>query len=410
MRSAFGLIAVVCLCSLVLVVGCQEKTSSPPPAVPSLGAGPAPTTPVSNTTAQAAPDPEEQFQRQYEVAAVVDGFLQAVRKQEWAKAAKFFSTEFRKIHQKELLDGRLLHYDPHAGKTVQSILHYPGACVERVTIRGDRAWAEIRAGCSPWSQAGIMALELMREDGEWKLLRFPSPSETRDVLRAGYDGEAAGRWFKGMLSDGEFTEEEQAEIAEVLDRYYAAVVQMQWHVEGRPLAPPMYRPATMDWLREIAQRVKDAESKFSVASVVFWPKPSEDVVCVGEALAKQAIRQIYEDLAAAKDKYPELAKFNEENVRLSESKLSYHPSPPQGTQKITKPEILISIRMPNVGESQVSFNNRIFLPRQKLGATRFLSVDDKQLTEFVKETIEANIEPLIRFEKLLGGEAVYDNW
>ncbi len=28
----------------------------------------------------------------------------------------------------------------------------------------------------------------------------------------------------------------------------------------------------------------------------------------------------------------------------------------------------------------------------------------------VKETIEKNIEPLIRFEKLLSGEAVYDHW
>ncbi len=50
------------------------------------------------------------------------------------------------------------------------------------------------------------------------------------------------------------------------------------------------------------------------------------------------------------------------------------------------------------------------LPRQELAVTRFLSVNDKQLAELVKETIEKNIEPLIRFEKLLGGEPVYDDW
>ena len=81
--------------------------------------------------------------------------MQAVRKQEWAIVANFFSTEFRKTHEKELLDGSLLSYDPHAGKSTEAMLHFPGACVERVTIRGDRAWAEVRAGCGPWSQAGL---------------------------------------------------------------------------------------------------------------------------------------------------------------------------------------------------------------------------------------------------------------
>jgi len=393
-----------------LVAGCQEKTSSPYPAVPSLGAGPAPTTPVSKTTAQAAPDPDERFQRQHEVAVVVDSFLQAVQREDWAKAAKFVSTEFRRTHEKELLDGSLLHYDPHAGKTVQSILHYPGACVGRVAIRGDRAWAEVQAGCSPWSQAGMTALELVRKDDQWKLLRFPSPRGTIDVLMAGYDGEAAGRWFKSMLSDGEFTEEEQAEIRQVLDAYYAVVVQMQSNVEGRPLPPPDYRPATIDWLREIAQRVKDAESKFSVANVAFWPKPSEDVVCIGEALAKQAIRQIYEDLAAAKDKYPELGKFDEEHVSFSEGELRYDPglSPQQGYDGY-RFLISVSICTPHLGPAKTS-PRRIILPRQKLAVYRHAMVSDSQLTELVKETIEKNLEPLIRFEKLLGGEPVYDNW
>jgi len=53
---------------------------------------------------------------------------------------------------------------------------------------------------------------------------------------------------------------------------------------------------------------------------------------------------------------------------------------------------------------------RIFFPHQKLRAYRRAAVTDKQLAEFVKETIEKNLEPLIRFEKLLGGEPVYDNW
>ena len=84
MRSVFGQIGVVCLCGLVSVVGCQEKTPSPPPAVTPLGDRAAPSPPVSKTAAQPAPNPEERFQRQYEVAVVVDGFMQAVRKQDWA--------------------------------------------------------------------------------------------------------------------------------------------------------------------------------------------------------------------------------------------------------------------------------------------------------------------------------------
>jgi len=212
-----------------------------------------------------------------------------------------------------------------------------------------------------------------------------------------------------MLSDGEFTEEEQAEIAEVLDSYYAVVVQMQRQVEGRPLPLPMYRPATMEWLTKRATRLEEARPGFKVASIAFWPEPDENISTVAQALAEQAIRQIYEDLAAAKDKYPELAKFDEENVRVSENKLSYHPSPPQGTQKITKPYILVSIGMPSLGISQVLFNNLIW-PRQKRAAYRLAAVADQQLAEFVKQTVEKNIEPLIRFEKLLGGEAVYDYW
>jgi len=157
MKSAFGLIAVFCLCGL-MVVGCRRISlagSSIPP-LPAARAAPSP--PVSKTAAQAAPKPEEQFQRQYEVAVVVDGFMQAVQKEDWAKVANFFSTEFQRTHEKELLDGSLLSYDPHAGKSTEAMLHVPGACVERVTIRGDRAWAEVRTGCSPWSsQAGIMA-------------------------------------------------------------------------------------------------------------------------------------------------------------------------------------------------------------------------------------------------------------
>jgi len=50
------------------------------------------------------------------------------------------------------------------------------------------------------------------------------------------------------------------------------------------------------------------------------------------------------------------------------------------------------------------------LPRQKLAVYRYAWVTDEQLAEFVKETIEKNIEPLIRFEEILGGEAVYSNW
>ena len=396
------------MCLSLLATGCGEKAPSPPPAVTQLGVRAAPSPPVSKAAAQLAPNPDERFQRQHEVAVVVDGFLQAVQKEDWAEVANFFSTKFRKTHEKELLDGSLLSYDPHAGKSTEAMLHVPGACVERVTIRGDRAWAQVRAGCSPWSQTGIMALELTREEGEWKLLRFPSPSGTLDVLRADYDGEAAGRWFKGMLSDGEFTEEEQAEIGQVLDAYYAVVVQMQSNVEGRPLPPPDYRPATMEQLIGIYGRLK-TRPDLTVHSITFWRKPSEDVVCVSEALAKQALRQIYEDLAAAKDKYPELAKFDEENVRVSEDGLSYAPNPTKGHEKVAAPNLGASIRAPYLGVSQ-TIQWRIFLPRQKLAVYRYAWVTDEQLAEFVKETIEKNIEPLIRFEEILGGEAVYSNW
>jgi len=243
-------------------------------------------------------------------------------------------------------------------------------------------------------------------------LGAPSPSDTRDVLRAGYDGEAAGYWFKSMLSDGEFTEEEQAEIAKVLDRYYAVVVQMQSKIEERHLPLPTYRPATIQWLREFAGQTKDEWSGFKIVSISFWPEPDEDISTVAQALAEQAIRQIYKDLAAAKDKYPELAKFDEEHVRLKQDQLGYDPdlAPPRGYgESQYRFLISVSICTPDFGPAKTSAW-RILFPHQKLGAYRHTVVTDEQLAEFVKETIEKNIEPLIRFEKLLGGEAVYDHW
>lgn len=411
MRTVFGLVSVPCLSLVVLVAGCR---SAPPASGPvaSVDAGKAALkTAAAHASSQTTPapiQPHEELQRQYEVAVVVNNLMQALRKEDWTKAVAFFCADFRQAHQKELLDGNLLRYDPHIGKSSQSILHYPGACVRRVAIRGERAWAEIQAGCGPWGQVGITALELVREQGQWKLLRFPPSSEALDALRAGYDGESAGQWFKGMLSDGDFSQEEQAEIAEVLDAYYAMVVQLESEVEGRPLPRRKFVPATMHELKKVAESLK-ARPDLNIARITFWCEPRENVAPVSQALVEQAIQHIYEGLAAVRDEYPELAKFDEEHVKISDSGLSYAPNPPKWHQK-NLATVMVSIRAPYLGGSQAAFPRRIFLPRQKLAVSGSPARTDKPLEKLVTQTIEKNIEPLIRFEKVLGGEAVRDNW
>ncbi len=407
MKSAFGLIAVVCL--LVLVVGCRRTSRVVSPAPPTPTARAAPSPPVSRSAATTTPDAEEQEALRRGAADVAQSFLDVLQAENWAKAIEFFCADFRKAHRQELLDGSLLQKG--RGKQSSVSVFFAGQAGEYATMRGERAWVGVSASSGGrHSKIGLATLELVREDGEWKVLRYPPSYDVSYARRAGYDGEAAGRWFRGMLSDGEFTEEEQAEIAQVLDRYYAVVVQMESQAEGRPLPPPMYRPATMEWLTKRATHLEEARPGFKLASIAFWPEPDEDITTVAQALAEQAIRQVHKDLAAIKDEYPELADFGQENVNFSDTSLFYAPNPSEPGQKGSVPTISVSIGTPYLGVTQATFPQRIFLPRQKLAVGRHAWVTDEQLAKCVKETIEKNVVPLIRFEKILGGEPVYDNW
>ena len=402
MKSVFGLIGVVCLCGLV-VVGCRRTSLAGSSTSALSAARAAPSPPVART----APDSEEQEVLPREVIDVAQAFVDALAEDDWATAAGFFCADFYKAHREELLDGTLLGRKYDIGKGVCRIFN--NEKVTRATIRGDRAWAIAQTrGMGPLRQGHFSALELIREEGGWKLLRFPPAPYAYCAATAGHSGSSAGYWFKSMLSDGEFSPQEQAEIAEVLDRYYAIVVQMQSKIEERHLPSPDYHSATMQQLTEVYERLK-ARPELEIRSITFWPKPSEDVVCVGEALAEQAVRQIYEDLAAAKDKYPELAKFDEKHVTLTEGGLSYFPNPPIPHQK-NGPTVMVYIDRPYLGVSQAMFPRRIFLPRQKLAVSRQPGSTDEPIHNFARQTIEKNIEPLIRVEKLLGGEPSYDEW
>jgi len=396
---------------LLLTVGGSWRASAPDSTPLSL-------TQTAQPEPKAASGDDRDFQHQGQVASVVNDFIRAVQKKEWARAAEFFSADFRRAHQKELLDGSLLGFDPHVGKSTQSILQSPGPWVDRVAIRGERAWALLDTGGDPWSQRGLMALELVREGGQWKVLCFPPSEGAIDALRAGHDGEAAGRWFWTMLSDGDFSREEQARMAEVLGAYYGmAVVKGSW-VEGRKpslllrfrqlMSAEVHR-ATMEELTRIAEELK-AWSGLKMVKVEFWREPDNDVVAVAQALADQAIRRIYQDIEAAKGEFPELALFDGGHVRLQEGGLFYAPTPPVPRQMGSKPTVGVWIRPPQLRVSQVTFPLRIILPRQKLAVVRHVSVDDQRLGGLVEQIIERNLGPLESFEKILGGEPVLDHW
>jgi hypothetical protein len=365
----------------------------------------------------------EESESKREVALVVRGFMQALQQQDWTKAAGFFCADFRQGHEKELLDGSLLAYDPHAGVTIQAILNSPNAKAGGVEIRGSYAWAGVQSesGGESWPQiwrlpayrlrTGIWlaTLELVREGDQWKLLRFPPSEAAMNAIGAGSSGKIAGAWFKSMLSDGDFSQREQAEMADVLGAYYAMVVETEFQGKEHTSLLREFLDATMDELLEVAEKVK-ARPDLRLVSVTFWRQPVADAPLVSETLAEDALSRIFHDLAAAKDRFPELAQFDAEHARIWGGSLFYAPVAPAYHEKVSKPTIGVFITAPYLGVTQMASPQRIFLPAQGLAVARVLLVDDPELAEFVKRTIEENLAALESFERVLGSEPVADNW
>jgi len=117
---------------------------------------------------------------------------------------------------------------------------------------------------------------------------------------------------------------------------------------------------------------------------------------------------VYEDLAAKKQEFPELAEFGEGHVALGDGERSYAPNRPQGRAKVSRPTIAVGVRPPQLVPGQVVHLVGLFLPRQEREVSPWIIVDDARLHDFVKQTIAKDTAPLVRFERVLGGEPLRD--
>ncbi len=215
--------------------------------------------------------------------------------------------------------------------------------------------------------------------------------------------ETPGRRLETMFSDGEFSPQEQAEIANILEGCYCLVV--QWETEpGRPLRVQFVAP-TLEALQQFVGRWGGHHRDDKIAQIYLWHEPSEDVQVVSQALVRQVVRQIGEDLAAVRDKFHELAELYERPYRLRADRLWYGGRP---KAEDFRPSLAVFIQSPALGDNAPPPYGpwRTLLPRQNLQVSGWVVVSDEQLAELVTKTVEKNLEPLLRCERLMGGEPV----
>jgi hypothetical protein len=370
-------------------------------------------------SASAAPMPERKISRpeSASITAIVEGFLQTVRSEDWDKAEKYFFSDFWKSHKKMLLDGSLLKANAGQGKSAASILAYPKPIIGESVVRGNYAWVELLTGNDPSAQQGILYLELGRENGDWKLLRFPPSPWARDAARADRDGKAAGRWLLAMLQDGTLSAEERGQIRLILPSYYALAMQVYWEPKNIKNANKMSRRSPPTRLTEATITAIDsairpdwpakAGNQKVIDGAVFVGNPAEEVQVKAKNLADQALQKIYQDLIQAKGQFSELALFDQQHVKLTNEQLTFGPTTwtkSVPAPKMTAPRINIYTRSPQLVTSQVLDYPRIVFLRQKIEISCSVLVKDKALRDFIEQTIEKRTEKLQNYERQLGGE------
>jgi len=213
------------------------------------------------------------------------------------------------------------------------------------------------------------------------------------------------------LSDGQLSAQEQAEAAQALkaQRCYAVLVQFRSSSQRPAPRFPSVVGAEAEGLRVLERVLKDNPGLRPVR-INLWHEPSPETQSKCEGLAKRALQRIYDDLAAAKARFPELAKFDKEHVRVRGTEIWYNSEiPPRLPKRIPEPKVDISIRIepPYFADAQPEPAARLFLPKQKLAVIRrVVGVQDERLKEFIKETVDKAVQPLVALEKGLRSQPV----
>jgi hypothetical protein len=227
-----------------------------------------------------------------------------------------------------------------------------------------------------------------------------------DAALAAKDGSAAGRWFLQMISNGDFSKQEQEQIRAILPGYYG--LRIYWH---RPKGLHSFRGdfayASMDGLRELAAYFRQKDS-LKPERIEFWAEPTPEVREAAKKRARDAAMRIAAKIMALKcTAYPELNRFDLLSIHLGDGGFWYAPNKPEAHNKFGKPTIGITIGPPCLVMTQISFP-RVLFPKQCLEVTRILGVENAQLKAEITANVLSEIKPLIAAERSLGGEPTGD--
>lgn len=339
---------------------------------------------------------------------VAHSFVEALRKKDWDGASALFATDFGNAHQKQLEDGSI--FTSEAGKSVLSVLVDPRGGLTGTSVRGDRAWVTVSSLGSDSGQVGRAMIELVREGRTWRILRFPPSPTAYDESIADTSGQAAGRWFQSMISDGTFTAGEQAELQKVLGNYYGVHVVVSTRTGSNP-APVTDLLSGVD-MRDLVMLDGEIrrQTELQLQSITFWRSPTPEIESKSRVLVKDALQKVYDALTGARDKFPELAELH--SWKLTDESLSYRPIRSIRANDKSLPLFSLSIGKPYLGTTQMAFSRLTYLPSQRLAVCKQVPASDKGLAAFVDRCIDDSIRSLLDYEKMLPGSPgpVQQNW
>lgn len=226
------------------------------------------------------------------------------------------------------------------------------------------------------------------------------------VQKSTKDGDEVGRTFLEMISDGNFSEEEQSLLEPKLSGFYA--VRICWaSVPARPR--PFYggdlREPTIQALKELAEKVSRGLLP-KIKQVTLWPDP---VTAQGMNDARLALKRVRDRLVPLRQRFAEMAWFKGDAISMSDNVLWYSPHVPGRDGNAAGPLIVVCMDMLFPCASAMP-SPKVWFPKQRLQVLCDVRMKSSKLNEAIKRIIDSEIATLAAQEKSLGGEPIYDGW
>lgn len=209
-----------------------------------------------------------------------------------------------------------------------------------------------------------------------------------------------------IIKNGLFTKAKREQVSRIMTagHYYGMKVDM--HYQGIDLVRTEYAGADADHMQSIANRLGGA--KLTDVRVWLYKEPDPAVTKAAQSRARRVIGQIYTDIAAISNAYPELKLFDKDHVSVTDQSLSFQPNGglTKSRSKVNTPYISVGTREPQLGVgTQASFPSLLF-PAQKLQLTWFVIIEDEALKNKIIAIVTNDAQPLADAERALGGAPI----